>query len=99
MFWSGRRDSNPRPLDPQNVGSGTFAAQRVLKRVELSGTAFSYMRVVWSRARRVVPKWSPESRGRCSPIVGASRGRTIDARLAASSLSNAPERDSQEVGC
>jgi hypothetical protein len=37
-------------LDPQNVGLNAFAAQRAFKRVELSGTAFSHMRGVWSRA-------------------------------------------------
>ena len=60
------------PLDPQNVGLGVFAAQRVLKRIELSGTAFSHMRVVWSRACRVVPNWSPD---RGKPQTSESEAR------------------------
>jgi hypothetical protein len=42
-------------LNPQNVGLDVFAAQRASVRIQLSGTAFSHMRVVWSRAWRVVP--------------------------------------------
>ena len=50
-------------LDPQNVGLGILAALRVFRHIQLSGTAFSYVRAIWSHARRVVPRWSPDLGG------------------------------------
>ena len=49
--WSGWRDSNPRPLDPQDVGVGIIAGQRPLDPHDGRSSAvgpFTTARTVWS---------------------------------------------------
>ena len=71
--WSGRRDLNPRPLDPQSSALPSWATSRCATRTDPPNPAgfhtLAQPRGAWGHRRRRADVAAPASRGRASAVL------------------------------